>query len=123
MSTVCQICGKGTSSGSRIVRHGLAKKKGGIGLHTTAVTKRLFKANLQKLRARVGGTVKTMTVCTSCIKAGKVVKAGKATRRREVARSFTPQTEPSGSRINTPPRSRDEVFCFSDEDEETERNP
>ena len=81
MSTVCQICGKGTSSGSRIVRHGLAKKKGGIGLHTTAVTKRLFKANLQKLRARVGGTVKTMTVCTSCIKAGKVKKAGKATRK------------------------------------------
>ena len=81
MSTVCQICGKGTSSWTRIVRHGLAKKKGGIGLHTTAVTKRVFKANLQKLRARVGGTVKTMTVCTSCIKAGKVVKAGKATKK------------------------------------------
>ena len=78
MSTVCQICGKGTSSGSRIVRHGLAKKKGGIGLHTTGISKRLFKANLQKLRVKVGGGVKTMTVCTSCIKAGKVVKAGKA---------------------------------------------
>ena len=50
-------------------------------MHTTAVTKRVFKANLQKLRARVGGTVKTMTVCTSCIKAGKVVKAGKATKK------------------------------------------
>jgi len=32
-------------------------------------------ANLQKVRARVDGGVKTMTVCTSCIKAGKVVKA------------------------------------------------
>ena len=81
MSTVCQICGKGTSSGSRIVRHGLAKKKGGIGLHTTGISKRTFKANLQKLRAKVGGSVKTLTVCTSCIKAGKVKKAGKATRK------------------------------------------
>ena len=81
MSTVCQICGKGTSSGSRIVRHGLAKKKGGIGLHTTGISKHTFKANLQKLRAKVGGGVKTLTVCTSCIKAGKVKKAGKATRK------------------------------------------
>ncbi len=54
MSTVCQICGKGTSSGSRIVRHGLAKKKGGIGLHTTGISKRIFKANLQKMRAQGG---------------------------------------------------------------------
>ena len=75
MSTVCQICGKGSSVGARIVRHGLAKNKGGIGLHTTAVTKRTFKPNLQKLRARVGGSVKTLTVCTSCIKAGKITKA------------------------------------------------
>ncbi len=75
MSTSCQICGKGASVGSRIVRHGLAKKKGGIGLHTTGVTKRMFKPNLQKVRARVGGGVKTLTVCTSCIKAGKVAKA------------------------------------------------
>ena len=75
MSTSCQICGKGASVGARIVRHGLAKKKGGIGLHTTAVTKRTFKPNLQKLRARVDGGVKTLTVCTSCIKAGKITKA------------------------------------------------
>ena len=75
MATSCQICGKGASVGARIVRHGLAKKKGGIGLHTTAVTKRTFKPNLQKLRARVGGGVKTLTVCASCIKAGKVTKA------------------------------------------------
>ena len=80
MSTVCQICGKGTTTGSRIVRHGLAKKHGGIGLHTTGISKRLFKANLQKIRAKVGGGVKTLTVCASCIKAGKVVKAGKVTK-------------------------------------------
>lgn len=75
MSTICQICGKGTTTGSRIVRHGLSKKQGGIGLHTTGVTKRTFKANLQKVRARVGGGVKSLTVCAACIKAGKVTKA------------------------------------------------
>ncbi|NLG34714.1 MAG: 50S ribosomal protein L28 [Lentisphaerae bacterium] len=75
MASKCEICGKGASVGSRIIRHGLEKKKGGIGLHTTAVTKRTFKPNLQKMRAKVGGGVKTLTVCTSCLKAGKVIKA------------------------------------------------
>lgn len=75
MASMCEICGKGVSVGSRIVRSGLAKKKGGIGLHITGVSKRTFKPNLQKMRAKVGGGVKTVTVCTSCLKAGKVVKA------------------------------------------------
>lgn len=75
MASICDICGKGAKMGARIVRHGLCKKKGGIGLHTTAVTKRSFKPNLQKVRAKVNGGVRSMTVCTSCIKAGKIVKA------------------------------------------------
>lgn len=75
MATKCEICGKGVSTGSRIVRHGLAKKKGGIGLHTTAVTRRWFKPNIQKVRVRLNGGVRSMRVCTSCIKAGKIVKA------------------------------------------------
>jgi len=75
MAIVCEICGKGGRTGNRIIRHGLEKKKGGIGLHTTAVTRRRFKANVQKIRVKVNGGVKTQRVCTSCIKAGKVVKA------------------------------------------------
>ena len=75
MAIKCEICGKGVSTGSRIVRHGLAKKKGGIGLHTTAVTRRWFKPNIQKMRVRLNGGVRSMRVCTSCIKAGKIVKA------------------------------------------------
>ena len=39
MSTICEICGKHKATGAKIIRHGLCKKKGGIGLHTTAVTK------------------------------------------------------------------------------------
>ena len=75
MATSCEICGKGPSTGNRIIRHGLSKKKGGIGLHTTAVTKRTFKPNLQTVRAKVNGGTKRVTVCTSCLKAGKVEKA------------------------------------------------
>ena len=32
MSSICEICGKGPHAGARIIRHGLCKKKGGIGL-------------------------------------------------------------------------------------------
>lgn len=75
MAKVCEICGKGPRSGNRIVRHGLAKKKGGVGLHTTGVTPRRFLPNLQRIRVVVQGGVRTRRVCASCIKAGKIVKA------------------------------------------------
>jgi len=61
--------------GNRIIRHGLPKKSGGIGLHTTGITRRRFKANIQGVKAKIKGVTKTIQVCTSCIKAGKVIKA------------------------------------------------
>lgn len=75
MARVCEVCGKGASSGSTIVRSGMAKKKGGIGLHITGVTKRRFLPNLQRIRVSENGGTKRRTVCASCIKGGKVVKA------------------------------------------------
>ena len=75
MAKVCEICGKGPCSGNTIVRHGLAKKKGGIGLHITGVTKRRFLPNLQRIRVSENGGVKRRIVCAACIKNGKVVKA------------------------------------------------
>ena len=75
MAKVCEICGKGPRSGNTIVRHGLPKKKGGIGLHITGVTKRRFLPNLQRVRVVENGTVRRRTVCTTCIKSKKVVKA------------------------------------------------
>jgi large subunit ribosomal protein L28 len=72
---MCEICGKSAGTGNRIVRHGLAKKKGGIGLHTTGITRRRFLPNLQRIRVREGGGVVRRTVCAACIKAGKVLKA------------------------------------------------
>ena len=75
MAKVCDICGKGPSMGNRIVRHGLSKKSGGIGLHTTGITRRRFMPNLQRVRIKAGGGNRTAQVCTSCIKAGKIQKA------------------------------------------------
>jgi large subunit ribosomal protein L28 len=75
MARVCEICGKGPHFGNRIVRHGLAKKKGGIGLHTTGITPRRFLPNLHRVRAILNGGVVRRTVCAACIRAGKVVKA------------------------------------------------
>ena len=75
MSRICEICGKGPLTGNKIIRHGLAKYKGGIGLHTTAVTPRRFLPNLHSVHAIQNGTVKRMRVCAACIKQGRVVKA------------------------------------------------
>lgn len=75
MSRVCEICNKGPRTGSRIIRHGLEKHKGGIGLHTTGISKRRFLPNIKSVRAKVGGGgVRRMKVCAACIKQGKVVK-------------------------------------------------
>jgi large subunit ribosomal protein L28 len=75
MAKVCEICGKGPTTGNRIIRKGLPKKSGGIGLHTTGITRRRFLPNIQKIRVSSGGTVRARQVCTSCLKAGKVTKA------------------------------------------------
>ena len=75
MGSVCEICGKHKAMGGHITRRGLAKKKGGIGMHVVKNTGREFKPNLQSVRAVVNGGVKRLTVCTSCLRSGKVVKA------------------------------------------------
>jgi large subunit ribosomal protein L28 len=76
MSRVCEICGKGPSAGRQVARSGLAKKSGGLGLHTTGVTKRRFLPNIQKIRIREkNGTVRRAKVCTACIRAGRITKA------------------------------------------------
>lgn len=75
MARVCEICGKKTQVGNQIERRGLAKWKGGVGRKITGKTKRKFKANIQRVRANINGTIKKIKVCTGCIGAGKIVKA------------------------------------------------
>jgi large subunit ribosomal protein L28 len=53
MSRKCQISGARPSRGSKIHRRGLAKKKGGIGMHVTKVVSREFVPNLRKKRVWV----------------------------------------------------------------------
>lgn len=74
MSRVCQFCGKKTQFGKSISRRGLPKAKGGIGLKTTGITRRTFKPNIQRVRARVGTRVMRVKICTDCLKLGRIQK-------------------------------------------------
>lgn len=59
MSKICEVCGKKPSFGFSIS-------------HSHRKTKRRWNPNVQKVRVVVDGTPGHMTVCTKCIKAGKV---------------------------------------------------
>lgn len=60
--------------GSKIWRSGKPKREGGIGTHITAITKRRFFPNLQRVKAVVNGEVRYIRVTASAIKQGLVVK-------------------------------------------------
>ncbi len=78
MSRTCSITGKHPTRGSSIVRSGKAKKEGGIGRHVTAVTKRTFSPNLQRVKVQLpSGEVRHVIVAVSAIKKGMVIKAPK----------------------------------------------
>lgn len=68
MAKVCAICGKKPVAGNNVS-------------HANNKTKRRFLPNLQTVRALVDGTPKRITVCTSCLKAGKVIKNVRGRRR------------------------------------------
>lgn len=75
MSRICEICGKSRSVGGSITRRGLAKKKGGIGMHVVKNVKRVFSPNVQRVRVRTASGVQRKRVCTACIRSGKIEKA------------------------------------------------
>ncbi len=60
--------------GGRIHRSGLAKKKGGIGMHVVKNVKRTFAPNIQVVRTHTETGSKRVRVCTACIRDGKIVK-------------------------------------------------
>ena len=62
MAAVCDVCGKSPSFGHSIS-------------HSHRRTKRRWNPNIQRVRTVVNGGTKRVDVCTSCLKAGKVVKA------------------------------------------------
>ena len=76
MAKFCDICGKRPMFGHKIS-------------HAHNVSNRRWMPNLQTVRANVNGKVKRVTVCTSCLKAGKVSKYQKA----QVAKRLSPAAE------------------------------
>jgi large subunit ribosomal protein L28 len=63
MSKQCAICGKKPMVGNNVS-------------HAHNLNKRRFNPNLQRVRAVIKqDCVRKIDVCTSCIKAGKVIKA------------------------------------------------
>jgi len=64
--------------GSIIWRSGKPKKQGGIGTHITAITKRKFMPNLQRVKALMpSGEVRYIRVTAAALKKGLVTKAPK----------------------------------------------
>lgn len=85
MARICELTGKRPIKGSIIWRSGKSKKSGGIGTHITAITKRRFMPNLQRVKALVDGEVRYIRVTANAIKKGLVVKAPKRTWKKEAA--------------------------------------
>lgn len=61
MSKVCEVCGKRPMVGSNVS-------------HANNKTKKRWYPNLQRVRTLQNGCARRMTVCTSCIRSGVVVK-------------------------------------------------
>jgi large subunit ribosomal protein L28 len=63
VASVCDICGKGPGFGMSVS-------------HSHRRTHRRWNPNVQRVRALVApGNRRRITVCTSCLKAGKVTRA------------------------------------------------
>ncbi len=64
MARVCDICGKGPSTGNNVS-------------HAHNKTRRRWLPNLQRVRmVAEDGSVRRVRVCTRCIKSGRVKKPG-----------------------------------------------
>lgn len=74
MPRVCPFTGKKTRSGRQIARKGKAKYLGGVGRKTTGITKRKFRANMQRVRAVIDGKVCRINVSAKAIRMGFIVK-------------------------------------------------
>ena len=64
MARRCEICGKGPLVGNNVS-------------HANNKTKTRSLPNLRSVRVNLEGTVRHIRVCSRCLKAGKVTKAGR----------------------------------------------
>ena len=63
MAAVCEVCGRKPGFGMQVS-------------HSHRRSPRRWNPNIQRVRALVKGSAKRMNVCTRCIKAGKIQRAG-----------------------------------------------
>jgi large subunit ribosomal protein L28 len=61
MAHKCEVCGKKPQFGNKVS-------------HANNRTRRRWEPNLKSVRAKVSGLVKTVRLCTRCIRSGKVQK-------------------------------------------------
>ena len=62
MARSCGVCGKVGHVGNNVS-------------HANNKTKRVWRPNLQRVHARVGGGARRLLVCTRCLRSGRVAKA------------------------------------------------
>jgi len=62
MAFACDICGKKRQVGNNVS-------------HANNRTKRVFRPNLQPVRALINGAARRLRVCTRCLRSGLVKKA------------------------------------------------
>ena len=62
MACICDICNKGLLAGNNVS-------------HSNRHTKRSWKRNIQKVKANVDGQIRTLNVCTRCMRSGKIARA------------------------------------------------
>lgn len=58
----CEICGKGVNFGLQVS-------------HSNRKSNRSWNANVKNVRANIDGTIKSINVCTKCLRSNKVERA------------------------------------------------
>ena len=61
MAKVCDVCGKGPQTGHNVS-------------HAHNVTNRRWLPNLHKAKVKIGNSIKTLKICTSCLRSNRVQK-------------------------------------------------
>lgn len=59
MARRCEICGRGVGTGNAVS-------------HSNRKSRRRWKPNLQRVRAMLHGVSRRLTVCTRCLRSGRV---------------------------------------------------
>ncbi len=67
MSRRCEVCGKGQRTGNRVS-------------HSNRKSRRVWKPNLQTVVVEQSGARRRMTVCTVCLRSGRVKRAARVAR-------------------------------------------